>query len=293
MAGKYLLSAASVALLITASSAQAAEAGNTEADGFAGFVEVGGNVAIWDFGIFVGSWGSDYNPWSGFSGGSLLSLQINSSVSAQIDVRHWSVGDSYDSGYWTLLSNLIAAHLNWSPTNYSIGAFAGALTTNSYYESGTDLNLIAGLEGGIHVLDDVTIDAQIGFFGQIRGYYDHGIIAFGQISTQYFHGDNFRLEANVGMIAGQVGDTLGEDALTITWGVEGEHQFSDNLFSLFVRYSGYTDVAYFETTGHMITGGVRFSLDDNLSLRQQHSHGVSHQIMDLSAYNWMRYQFDD
>lgn len=248
---------------------------------FAGFIEIGASAATWD------NWGPSYNPWVGLGGAASLAYWLNDSMSTQIDVRHWSVGDNSDEGYYAALNSLIALHVNWSGDNHSIGGFGGFLSNNGYYESGIDVSVFGGVEGQVRLADAFTLDAQIGYIKNFRSYYPFGGVAFGQVAARVFLADNIKLEANVGLIAGQIGDDEDENALAITWGAEAEYQIAQRPFSIFVRYAGYTDRGTFGSTAHMLTAGARFSFN-GMSLREQDAQGATHQIMGLSPISWLR-----
>jgi hypothetical protein len=285
--------AAGTALALFSFTAQAAdltvvEAATAEApasNAYAGYISVYGSST--DSGI----WGGEYGQWVGFGIDAAVSYWLSDSLQVEVEANASTTRESEYDEYGFTASRAIA-HLNWSAGDYSLGAFAGVVSTPVYYY-GPSYGALAGLEGQMQLGDAFVIDGQVGYLASSDGYYhdeDNGYgelgVVFGQVGVKYFPMDNLMLAANVGAIKG---DVYGEgyDMSAITWGATLEYQFEDTPFSLFASYSGSegSDDSYFDVSNQTIKVGAKFSFD-GLSLKDQATSGASHSVMDLSAVDY-------
>lgn len=255
----------------------------TSSGSYAGFVELSANASSYEY------WGDDYNPWLGFGGAAALAYQLDDNMSVGVELRTWTaLSEPYD-GEYSAYGTLGAGHVNWTDGYYSFGAFGGVISHNDYYSTGTDIDLLGGVEGDIALSDAVTISGQAGYIHQISGYYPMGGVGFAAATVAFFPADNIKLSATLGGIMGQVGDDSDETAATLTYSLEAAYQFDDSPISVFARFSGYQDNDYWNDqdggSGQTISVGARFAFDGQ-SLKDQ-SKSV-HQVTDLSALSWLR-----
>ena len=232
-------------------------------------------------------WTSAYNPWLGFGGAAGAVLHLGGNMSAQVDLKSWSVGDSSGPNEYTTFGTLADAHLNWTFGHFNAGVFGGLLATNGYYDAGRDFDVLGGVEGQMQVSDMVTLDGQIGFVKNVSSYYPFTQVAFGQAGVRVFPTDNLKLEGAIGAVAGQIGDSSGENAATITLNAEAEYRFDQTPYSVFARFSGYDDTRGLGSTGTTVSIGARLNLD-GLTLKQSNATGATHKLMDMSTISWLR-----
>ena len=247
--------------------------------GYSGFVEVSVNATNYDY------WGDTYNPWVGFGGAAALAYQVDDSMSVGVDLKTWSAGDGYYDGYYSTYGTQAALHLNFLSGNASYGGFVGVLAHNDYYEEGTDYDALAGLEAKFAVTDNVLLSGQVGVIHQLAGYYDMGTLGFANAEIAFFPTENLKLSASVGALVGEV--YSGENAKTLTYGLEAAYKFDDSPISVFARVGGYQDYDYWDGYGGTtLSIGARFSFDGE-SLKSTAS--KVNTVTDLSALSWLRY----
>lgn len=283
---KFLLAATLAALPFGAHAADLAAvdapaAAPASAGQISGFVEAAISGSHYEY------WGDSYEPWTALAGAAAISYRLDDSLSVGLDVRASTAGDS--SWDYNAYYNQAFAHLNWLSGTSSLGVFGGVVVTNGYYSDGADFNVAGGLEGKLAALDNVILSGQIGYLKNLHSYYPYDGAMFGQAAIAFFPLDNLKLEASLGFLTGHLGDDDGEDAKTVTYGLEAAYQLEGTPASIFARFTGYQDYAYWDDsdagTGNTFSLGVRFNLDGE-SLKDQAIH--VNQTQDFSALSWLR-----
>ena len=235
-------------------------------------------------------WGDSYTPWRGFRVAGSSSAPVTANHAVQVDFKGFNVADKSDNGYYPVHGLSGAAHFIWDMEAVDLGVLAGALATNGYYSSGSDINLFYAGEARTGFTDSVSLHGQVGVLENRKSYYRYnGTVTFGQAVVTGFVGNNLMLEGTLGIIKGGVGDTHGEDAKTHTWGARAEFGFLKSL-SAFIDVSGHKDDDHwknsnFDTVTTSI--GLNFGFGAE-SLKARHHAAPAMKPMNFDAISWLR-----
>lgn len=254
-----------------------------------GFGQINVNTSVYDYPD--GGW-DGFSPFDGlgfegalaysFGNGSTISVEVSSSEASDI-------GDEYPVDL-----AMAAIHFNWDMSFARVGVFAGAMTASDYFSSPSSDYLIAGIEAQRWFNNQVLIQGDITSIQFQAGEYDMGnnVMNVG-LGVQYFATDNLMYGANLGLLTGQVGDDVGEDANALRWEIESAYQFDDMPLSIFTTVSGMNDQNWLDdpTAQGVLTAGigVRWSFGGGTLKSQADSIA---QVSDLSAVPWLRLDGD-
>jgi hypothetical protein len=174
----------------------------------------------------------------------------------------------------------------------SVGAFAGVLKTNEWYEDPDEstTNTLLGLQGQWMLASNIIVDGEIAVIEQTDGYYTPiGSVTNSHIGAKYFVQDNLFFGANLGLMSGQLGDDDGEDVSAVNWTIETGYQSEQWPVSVFANVGGInndTDWWGDDAEGVVNTSnGVRYAFSGG-SLKSQATR--YNQVADLSSFSWLR-----
>lgn len=276
--------AAGVALAMGTAVAHASDFGGASTDPsilsaqpFSGHMELYGQAVWQDY------WSDYYSPYKGIGGASRINWAFAPGMSAQFDLAGQFAADAYYAEYSTF-SLYGAAHLNKRTDTHLLGIFGGVSGTSDYEGYyGWDTSLFGGVEGQLYN-GPFTLYAQIGWIGQIAGYYGptynpsytFGYL-FGQVEARYFITPNTKLAANLGFVSGAVWGYYGGQT-TVSYGAEIEHRLASNPFSFFGRVQGFNST-YTGMNVYRVTAGLRLNFGSS-SLFDQDRNGATLKVME-------------
>ncbi len=125
---------------------------------FSGYVSLGAVQSTNDNYEFE----TNYNPWRGLDFGAAVSFDMSGGKSIDLELRNFSQGDAYYSGYYVTSGQLATAGYNVNNGALGYGGFAGLYVSKDYYEEGADNNLILGGKLSYAMADKVSLFAQVG-----------------------------------------------------------------------------------------------------------------------------------
>lgn len=239
------------------------------------------------------NWGSPYNPWTGGGVAGRLNWNVSPGWTLQADISAQGFGDGYYDGYYWEGDGLAALHLSTRNPNNLLGLFGGFAIINDYYESGFDKAFFVGAEAQAY-LGEITLYGQVGYLRQLSGYYGgyytgydpYGLI-FAQATGRYFLAPNTKLEANLGVIRGDVWGNGSGSTNAFAYGVEIEHRFAMSPVSLFLRAGGFRDTEDFDFSEKHFKVGAKLNFGTG-SLKEQDRSGATLKVMDFAPVGWMR-----